>query len=61
MTYEEAKNLKSFTHYCTCGGYAHTMNGRDLKQPHMSWCPQFHEYAEWVAALNGDIYTNMNT
>jgi hypothetical protein len=38
---------KTFKNYCTCGGYAWSMNGRDPKQPHMAWCPQFKEYAEW--------------
>jgi hypothetical protein len=62
MTHEEAINLKSFKHHCTCGGYAHSMNGRDPNQPHMSWCPQVDEYKEWKKALNNeDIYTNMNT
>lgn len=52
MTHEEAINLRSFKHYCNCGGYAWTMNGRPESQPHMEWCPQFAEYAEWWAAKN---------
>jgi len=52
MTYEEAVNLKSFKHYCTCGGFAHQMNGRDPNNPHMSWCPQDEEYREYRAALS---------
>jgi hypothetical protein len=51
VTYEQAINLKSFQHHCQCGGYAWNFNGRDEEQPHMSWCPQFDEYAEWRAAL----------
>jgi hypothetical protein len=37
----------SFKNYCTCGGYARTMNGRGEEQPHMRWCPQYEEYAEY--------------
>ena len=51
MTREEAKALKSFTNRCTCGGYAWTLNGRPESQPHMTWCPQYAEYAEWYSAL----------
>lgn len=51
MTHEEAKNLKSFENYCTCGGYAHSMNGRDPANPHMTWCAQKQEYDEWYKAL----------
>jgi len=40
----------SFKNYCTCGGYAWQMNGRPEAQPHMEWCPQRQEYAEWWAA-----------
>jgi hypothetical protein len=36
-----------FKNHCTCGGFAWTMNGRDPAQPHMAWCPQLEEYAEW--------------
>jgi len=39
----------SFEYGCMCGGYAWRMNGRDPKQPHMDWCPQHAEYAEYVA------------
>lgn len=53
MTYEEAKNLKSFQNHCNCGGFACAMNGRNAAQPHMTWCPQYHEYATWHAALYG--------
>lgn len=51
MTYEEAKALKSFKHHCTCGGYAHSVNGRNPEQPHMDWCPQLPQWLEWKAAL----------
>lgn len=37
----------SFKNYCTCGGYAWDRNGRPKEQPHMTWCPQYKEYAEW--------------
>ncbi len=37
----------SFKNYCTCGGHAWQMNGRPQSQPHMDWCPQREEYAEW--------------
>ncbi len=52
MTRTEAENLTSFQNYCTCGGYAHSMNGRDKADPHMPWCPQREEYNEWYRALN---------
>lgn len=39
----------TFKHYCNCGGYAWPMNGRPQAQPHMTWCPQYHEYAAWFA------------
>lgn len=52
MTYEEAKNLKFFKEYCSCGGFAHSMNGRNPARPHMSWCPQMEEYNEWYDALH---------
>ena len=52
MTLEEAKALRSFKNHCTCGGHAHTMNGRPAAQPHMAWCPQLAEYAKWWAALH---------
>ena len=44
--------MASFKNYCTCGGYAWTMNGRPQAQPHMSWCPQYEEYAKWWASNN---------
>ena len=50
MTHDEALKLRSFKHYCTCGGYAWRMNGRPEEQPHMDWCPQHDEYAEWFQA-----------
>lgn len=54
ITPEEAASLKSFKNPCNCGGYAHSMNGRDKMQPHMHWCPQAAEFAEWRAAM--DLY-----
>lgn len=39
--------LTTFQDYCTCGGFAHSMNGRDPRRPHMSWCPQRDEYNKW--------------
>lgn len=36
-----------FENYCTCGGYAWTMNGRPESDPHMPWCPQKAEYDAW--------------
>jgi hypothetical protein len=52
MTRGEALALKTFTERCNCGGFAYQMNGRNPRAPHMSWCPQMPEYAEWVAALD---------
>lgn len=54
MTKEEADKLITFQNYCTCGGFAHHMNGRDRRQPHMSWCEQREEYAEWYSAKYGE-------
>ena len=39
-----------FKNPCTCGGFAHSMNGRPAEQPHMNYCKQRDEYAEWWAA-----------
>jgi hypothetical protein len=52
MTREEAQKLVTFKHYCTCGGYAHALNGRDPRRPHMDWCPQLKEYNEWYDAMH---------
>ena len=46
--------VAKFKNPCTCGGYAHTMNGRDPANPHMGWCPQAEEYAKWYK-LQKDI------
>jgi hypothetical protein len=51
MTHEEAKNLKQFKHYCTCGGFAVSMNGRDERHPHLDYCPQREEFEEWRTAI----------
>lgn len=51
MTYEEAVNLVSYKNYCTCGGFACGLNGRDPRHPHMEWCPQLAEFEEREAAL----------
>jgi hypothetical protein len=37
----------AFKNYCTCGGYAWRMNGRDPADPHMDYCRQREEYLEW--------------
>ena len=55
MTKEEAPKMRSFENCCTCGGYAHTINGRPKKQPHRTWCPQYSEYAEWYKAFHKDM------
>jgi len=57
MTKNDAEKLTTFKHYCTCGGYAHSMNGRNPRRPHKHWCPQRKEYSEWYDALHdeGDI------
>lgn len=52
MTRDEALALKSFQHYCMCGGFAYELNGRDPRDPHMAWCPQREEYSEWYEALH---------
>lgn len=52
MTKEQAQNLKTFKNYCTCGGYAWSLNGRDKDNPHLYWCPQKGEHAAWYKAIN---------
>lgn len=42
--------LTTFDAYCSCGGYAYELNGRNPRDPHTDWCPQREQYAEWVAA-----------
>jgi len=54
MTKDEAVALKTFKNYCSCGGYAIHMNGRPESQPHMPWCPQYEEYAEWYRAIHSE-------
>jgi len=54
MSPQDAVSLKSFKHSCTCGGFACSMNGRNPRQPHMDWCPQAAEFAEWRVAM--DLY-----
>lgn len=49
---KENEKMTSFKHVCNCGGYAWQLNHRPEKQPHMIWCPQFNEYAEWYKALH---------
>lgn len=49
--FEKVKTINSFKNYCTCGGYAWTINGRDRARPHMSWCPQAEEYNEWFDSV----------
>ncbi len=44
--------MASFECYCTCGGYAHSINGRDPANPHMTWCPQYEEYKAWWEATH---------
>jgi hypothetical protein len=54
MTKEQAEQLKTFDHYCTCGGFAWQLNGRSKENPHMSWCPQKQQYDAWYTALHND-------
>lgn len=51
MTHEEAVALKSFDHYCNCGGFVRGMGGT-VADPHMTWCPQRPQYLEWFEAMN---------
>lgn len=53
MSKECAQKMKTFKNYCTCDGYAHSMNGRDKRRPHMDYCPQREEYNQWYDALYG--------
>lgn len=45
----------------TCGGYAWQMNERPEAQPHMDWCPQRDEYAEWFKWKEYDARNNTGT
>lgn len=54
MTYEEAKNLKSFKNLCMCGGYAGLSERAKSRHPHMYWCPQREEREEWKAAMESE-------
>lgn len=60
MTYDEAKNLKSFKNYCNCGGSAWNMNGRNPARPHMSWCPQIEEYNEWFDLVGEEFLIELD-
>ena len=51
---DEAMALRTFDHYCTCGGFAWPLSGRDPARPHMDWCPQRQQYNEWWDALHGE-------
>lgn len=55
MTRDEADSLKTFDNFCTCGGYAWTMNGRPERNPHTDWCPQKKQYDEWFAAKSEGV------
>jgi len=54
MTIMAKKEIKTFKNYCTCGGYAWQMNGRPEAQPHMTWCRQYDEYAEWYKSKQNE-------
>jgi hypothetical protein len=54
MTPQEAADLRRFDRPCTCGGFAASMNGRDPRHPHMSWCPQLPQWEAWRRAM--DLY-----
>ena len=47
-----------FKEYCACGGFAAGMNGRDLKQPHMDWCPQLPEWLAYRAGIDAATKEN---
>ena len=47
-----------FQEYCACGGFAAGMNGRDLKQPHLDWCPQLPEWLAYRAAIDAATKEN---
>jgi hypothetical protein len=59
MTLEEARNLESFKHPCTCGGY-NTMNGRNRARPHMSYCEQREEYNEWYDLVGEEFFKKLD-
>lgn len=42
----EEQVTESYKHYCNCGGYAPSMNGRDPEDPHMIWCAQRAEFMQ---------------
>ena len=49
MTNDEALNLRTFNHYCNCGGGSKPLSD---KHPHQQWCAQYTEYEEWIEALD---------
>jgi len=51
MTNAEAVALRTFKNYCTCGGFAWTVNGRSHSSPHLRYCQQKKEYREWYDAM----------
>jgi len=51
MTYDEARNLKTFKNFCNCGGFARLSERAQSRHPHMSWCTQADEWEEWKAAI----------
>ena len=50
---------KRFKNPCTCGGYAHSMNGRDEARPHMEYCKQRQEYNEWYDSVGKEFYEEL--
>lgn len=55
MTYNEAKNLKTFKNYCNCGGFAGLSERAKSRNPHMSWCAQADEWEEWKTAMESGV------
>ena len=58
MTYDEAKNLKTFKNYCNCGGFAGLSERAKSRHPHMSWCAQADEWEEWKTAMESGELKN---
>lgn len=42
--YLKSKDIWCFINYCTCGGYASSMNNRNPDHPHSPWCAQYDEW-----------------
>lgn len=47
--------VTSYKEYCTCGGYAWSMNRRNPDHPHMQWCAQYEEHEKLYSQYRKEI------